>query len=72
MIIQPQKKQCYFCTTNTRVVDYKDADTLRNFMNPQSKIMSKRRTGLCSLHQRRLALAVKRARIMGVVPFTTR
>jgi len=67
-----QKKQCYFCTANTKLVDYKDSETLRTFMNPQSKIMSRKRTGLCSLHQRLLARAVKRARIMGIVPFTTR
>jgi small subunit ribosomal protein S18 len=66
------KKQCYFCTTNAKVVDYKDAETLRTFMSPQSKIQTRKRTGLCSLHQRQLARAVKRARILGVVPFTTR
>lgn len=65
-------KQCYFCTTNTNLIDYKDSDLLKNFMNPQAKIMSKRRTGLCATHQRQLARAVKRARILGFVPFTIR
>lgn len=70
---QPQvKKQCYFCTANARVIDYKDAETLRTFMTPQAKIMPKKRTGLCSLHQRRLANAIKRARVMGIVAFTIR
>lgn len=66
------RKQCHFCTTNSRVVNYKDGETLRTFMTPQARIQPKRRTGLCALHQRRLAEAVKRARIMGVVPFTLR
>ncbi len=71
-VVPAVKKQCYFCTTNAKVIDYKDSDALRIFMNPQAKIMGKKRTGLCSLHQRLLARAVKRARIMGVVPFTLR
>ncbi|HEY4477432.1 MAG TPA: 30S ribosomal protein S18 [Candidatus Paceibacterota bacterium] len=71
MLIQA-KKQCYFCTTNTSVIDYKDSDLLRTYLNPQAKIMSKRRTGLCSTHQRMLSRAVKRARMMGFVPFTLR
>lgn len=66
------RKQCYFCTTNTRAVDYKDSETLRTFLNPQARIMPKRRTGLCATHQRALARAIKRARVMGLVPFTIR
>lgn len=66
------RKQCYFCTTNSKIIDYKGAEALREFMSPQSKIQPRRRTGLCSLHQRMLSRAIKRARVMGVVPFTTR
>ncbi|MEK7151013.1 MAG: 30S ribosomal protein S18 [Patescibacteria group bacterium] len=66
------KKQCYFCTANAKIVDYKDTETLRSFMTPQAKIVSKKRSGLCSLHQRRLATAIKRARVMGIVAFTIR
>ena len=68
----PPAKQCYFCTANTKNIDYKDSEMLRNFLNPQSKIMPKRRTGLCATHQRMLSRSVKRARVMGLVPFTTR
>lgn len=71
-VIPAVRKQCYFCTTNSVLVDYKDNELLRTFMNPQSKIMSKRRTGVCATHQRQLSRAIKRARVMGVVPFTTR
>ena len=70
---QPQvQKQCFFCTSNTKIIDYKDADTLKMFMTPQSKIQTRKRTGLCASHQRLLARAVKRARVMAIVPFTTR
>lgn len=68
----PPKKQCYFCTTNTSVIDFKDNELLRTYMNPQAKIMPKRRTGLCSTHQRLISRAIKHARIMGLVPFTLR
>lgn len=70
--IPETKKQCYFCTTNAKIIDYKDGEMLRTFMNPQAKIHARRRTGLCAAHQRKMANAVKRARIMGVVPFTIR
>jgi len=48
-------KQCYFCTSNIKAVDYKDTEVLKRFTNPQSKILPKKRTGTCSLHQRKLA-----------------
>ncbi len=66
------RKQCHFCTTNSRTVNYKDNETLRTFMTPQARIQPRRRTGLCALHQRRASEAIKRARIMGIVPFTLR
>ncbi|MEK7643346.1 MAG: 30S ribosomal protein S18 [Patescibacteria group bacterium] len=66
------KKQCFFCTANAHAIDYKDSEQLRTFLNPQSRIMPKKRTGLCATHQRMLARSVKRARIVGTVPFTTR
>lgn len=66
------KKQCYFCTTNLQRVDYKDPDTLRKFITPQAQIVRRRRSGTCALHQRVLSEAIKRARFLGLVPFTTR
>jgi len=65
-------KQCYFCTSNISNVDYKDAQTLFRFMDPQSRILPRRRSGNCSLHQRKLARAIKRGRVLGILPFTTR
>jgi len=66
------QKQCFFCTSNMKGIDYKDAETLKRFLDPQFRIMPKRRSGLCSLHQRKLASAVKRARVLASLPFTVR
>lgn len=64
--------QCVFCTTNTKVIDYKDADQLRKYLNPQGKIVSRRRSGACATHQRLLSRAIKRARYLALVPYTIR
>lgn len=66
------EKQCHFCTANIKNIDHKDAVGLREFIDPQARILPSRRTGVCSLHQRKLARAVKRARILGLLPFLTR
>lgn len=65
-----QKKACYFCRSNIKYVDYKDSDLLKKFISLQSKIKSQKRTKCCTKHQRTLALAVKRARFMALVPYT--
>lgn len=62
-------KQCYFCTSNVKYVDYKDVETLKRFLNPQFKISPKRKTGVCARHQRKLATAIKRARLLALFPF---
>ena len=64
------EKQCFFCTSSRRAVDYKDPETLRRFMSASMKIMPARRSFLCASHQRELARAIKRARILGLVPYT--
>ncbi|OIP80156.1 MAG: 30S ribosomal protein S18 [Parcubacteria group bacterium CG08_land_8_20_14_0_20_48_21] len=63
---------CYFCVNGIQDVDYKDASLLRQFMNSYMKILPKRRTSTCAKHQRKLATAIKRARIMVLVPFVRR
>ncbi|MFA6171442.1 MAG: 30S ribosomal protein S18 [Patescibacteria group bacterium] len=67
-----KEKRCYFCENNITQIDYKDTQTMKKFMNYYSKILPRRRTGICSAHQRKLSLAVKRARIMALIPFTAR
>lgn len=65
-------KECYFCTNAIKDVDYKDAQLLRRFMSSYAKIVPKRRSGVCSKHQRKLALAIKRARFMALVPYLSK
>ncbi len=71
---QPLKKEkvCHFCVNNLREVEYKDSQLLRRFINSYLKILPKKRTGVCSKHQRKLATAIKRARIIALLPFTPR
>jgi len=70
--VSREKKQCFFCTANIKVIDYKDSDLLRKSQNPQGKIQNRRRSGACAYHQRMLAEAIKRARFLALIPFTTR
>lgn len=63
-------KQCYFCSQNLNEIDYKDAELLRKFISGQAKIIDPKFSGVCAKHQRRLAIAVKRSRYLGLLPFT--
>ncbi|KKS34800.1 MAG: 30S ribosomal protein S18 [Parcubacteria group bacterium GW2011_GWC2_42_12] len=67
-----KEKKCYFCVNNLKEVDYKDANFLRSFINSYGKILPKKRTGSCSKHQRKLAVAIKRARVMAIIPFVNK
>lgn len=62
-------KECYFCVNNLEV-DYKDTRTLRRFINFYMKILPGGRTGVCSWHQRKLANAIKRSRVMALLSAT--
>lgn len=65
-------KVCYFCQQKLKEINYQDAELLRRFISGQAKILPPKRTGTCAKHQRKLAKAIKRARIMGLLPFTTK
>lgn len=52
-------------------VDYRDVETLRRFISPEGKVLPSRRTGLCSVNQRKVTRAIKRARVLGLLPFAT-
>lgn len=65
-------KQCFFTQNNIKYIDYKDTEILKKFLNPHGRMMARKRTGVSSKHQRQLALAVKRARFMGLLPFVSR
>jgi small subunit ribosomal protein S18 len=62
-------KQCNFCSRNIDEIDYRDTETLKRYISSQAKIIDPRHTGVCARHQRRLARAIKRARVMGLLPF---
>jgi small subunit ribosomal protein S18 len=64
-----KKRQCYFCMHNIQDIDYKDVKLLQKFMSSFAKIVSRKRSGVCQKHQRTLSNAIKRARIMALLPF---
>ncbi len=64
--------QCFFCSQNLKDIDYKEVELLKRFVSGQAKIIDPRHTGVCATHQRRLALAIKRARYMALLPFVRR
>lgn len=66
---KPQERHCYFCQNSINEIDYKDVELLRRFVSASVKILSRKRSGVCAKHQRKVALAVKRARIMALLPF---
>ncbi len=65
-----RRKQCIFCVDHVREIDYKDSPRIRRFISERGKIEPRRKTGTCAKHQRRLAIALKRARHMALLPFT--
>ena len=66
-----RRKSCQFCRDKVDVIDYKDFGTLRRAMSEKGKIRSARITGSCRRHQRQLAIAVKRARELGLLPYVS-
>lgn len=66
------KKQCFFTANNIKHIDYKDTELLKKFINPHARILSRKKTGTSAAHQRNLALAIKRARYMGLLPYVSR
>ena len=65
---RPQKT-CPFCETRVRFIDYKDDRTLGRFITDHGKILPSRLSGTCSRHQRKLSLAIKRARYLAIIPY---
>ena len=66
-----RRKGCRFCADKTMLIDYKDSRTLGNFLSERGKIIPSRITGNCARHQRALTLAIKRARTVALLPYTT-
>ena len=67
----PKRKVCFFCANKNEVIDYKNPEKLRSYVSDRAKIDPRRRTGTCAKHQRALATAIKRARQLALLPFTS-
>lgn len=64
-----RKKVCHFCEEKVRFIDYKDANKLKKYTSERGKILPRRITGTCTMHQRHLTTAIKRARQMALLPY---
>ena len=64
-----RRKVCSFCLDRVDVIDYKEVARLRRYLSDRGKILPRRMTGTCALHQRALTLALKRARHIALLPF---
>lgn len=65
----PRRKVCAFCQEKVETIDYKDVARLKKFIAEGGKILPRRMTGTCAKHQRTLAYAIKRARVVALLPF---
>jgi small subunit ribosomal protein S18 len=64
-----RRKVCTFCADKTVMIDYKEVNRLRRYLSERAKIEPRRKTGTCANHQRQLAVALKRARIVALLPY---
>ena len=64
-----RKKVCQFCADKAETIDYKDVEKLRKYVTERGKILPKRITGTCAMHQRAVTTAVKRARTVALLPY---
>jgi small subunit ribosomal protein S18 len=66
-----RRKYCKFCEDKVTFIDYKDVDLLASYVPERAKIAPRRITGTCAMHQRKLTRAIKQARQVALLPFTT-
>ena len=66
-----RRKVCNFCVDKIQQIDYKDTGKLRRYVSERGKILPRRTTGTCAMHQRQLTVAIKRARQIALLPFVT-
>ncbi|MCK4263562.1 MAG: 30S ribosomal protein S18 [Candidatus Aminicenantes bacterium] len=65
----PKRKVCRFCERKVKEIDYKNVDILKKYIPERGKIIPRRVTGTCAYHQRKLAIAIKRARLLALLPY---
>ena len=68
-VVRRRKKVCIFCADKVAYIDYKDSNKLRKFISERGKILPRRMTGTCALHQREVNTAIKRARNVALLPY---
>ncbi len=66
-----KRRVCHFCKERIDIPDYKEVSALRRYVSDRGKIIPARSTGTCAYHQRKLTIAIKRARNLALLPFTT-
>jgi len=64
-------RECFFCKSNIKEVDWKNVDLLKKFTSASAKIAPRKRRGVCTKHQRKVSSAIKRAREMALLPYVT-
>lgn len=64
-----KKKVCQFCPDTAEQIDYKDVAKLSKYVSDRGKILPRRVTGACAAHQRKITRAIKKARVLGLLPF---
>jgi len=64
-----KQRHCGFCVSQIQEIDYKNTNILRRYISSFAKIVPRKRSGVCDWHQRKLSIAIKRARIMALLPF---
>jgi small subunit ribosomal protein S18 len=65
----PRRKVCAFCVEKVTAIDYKDTAKLKKYITEKGKMLPRRMTGVCAKHQRTLSSAIKRARLIALLPF---
>ncbi len=68
---KPRRKVCAFCVDKVTEIDYKDVGKLRKYISERAKILPRRVTGTCAKHQRQLTTAIKRARVIALLPYVS-
>ena len=68
---KPKRRVCSFCADKSSVIDYKDINKLKKYINEKGKILPRRVTGNCAKHQRELTRAIKRSRQIALLPYST-
>ncbi|MGI6751749.1 MAG: 30S ribosomal protein S18 [Anaerovoracaceae bacterium] len=65
-----RRKVCQFCADKSETIDYKEVEKLKKYVTERGKILPKRITGTCAVHQRAVTTAIKRARVVALLPYT--